>query len=93
MAREFMTRKISSTKVTYATVTLQDGKAVTSEPIEVEFAGKLQEHQAHNKLNDVESEKFVVLDIEKRENNYRMAVADFIANAEIVNTEDKEENA
>lgn len=92
MARNQLQRRVKSTKVKYSIVNVSNGEGTLSEPKTAQFEGKLQEHQVHNKLNDIETEKFVILETTVHEALYTMSITDFIKHAKKVEEKNQEEN-
>lgn len=90
-ARRVMQRKVATTTIEYSTIAVENGTVVQSEPKTITAVGKLSEMKAHNEINKVEVEQFVILNIEHAEYLYSMDVEEFLKLAqkeEIKNQED-----
>lgn len=90
MARNIMQRKVKSSTVTYATIVVEDGKVVQSEPKTIEVMGQVSDTKAHREVKKVEAEQFIIISVEVQEALYTMPVSKFmeLATKENTNQED-----
>lgn len=90
MARSIMQRKVKSSTVTYATIVVEDGKVVQSEPKTIEVMGQISDTKAHREVKKVEAEQFIIISVEVQEALYTMPVSKFmeLATKENTNQED-----
>lgn len=86
MARNTMQRKVKSSTVTYATIVVENGKVVQSEPKTIEVMGQISDTKAHREVKKVEAEQFIIISVEVQEALYTMSVSKFIELAEKENT-------
>lgn len=90
MARNTMQRKVKSSTVTYATIVVENGKVVQSEPKTIEIMGQISDTKAHREVKKVEAEQFIIISVEVQEAVYTMPVSKFmeLATKENTNQED-----
>ena len=90
MARNIMQRKVKSSTVTYATIVVENGKVVQSEPKTIEVMGQISDTKAHREVKKVEAEQFIIISVEVQEALYTMPVSKFmeLATKENTNQED-----
>lgn len=90
MARNTMQRKVKSSTVTYATIVVENGKVVQSEPKTIEVMGQISDTKAHREVKKVEAEQFIIISVEVQEALYTMSVSQFmeLATKENTNQED-----
>lgn len=90
MARNTMQRKVKSSTVTYATIVVENGKVVQSEPKTIEVMGQISDTKAHREVKKVEAEQFIIISVEVQESLYTMPVSKFmeLATKENTNQED-----
>ena len=90
MARNTMQRKVKSSTVTYATIVVENGKVVQSEPKTIEVMGQISDTKAHREVKKVEAEQFIIISVEVQEAVYTMPVSKFmeLATKENTNQED-----
>lgn len=86
MARSIMQRKVKSSTVTYATIVVENGKVVQSEPKTIEVMGQISDTKAHREVKKVEAEQFIIISVEVQEALYTMPVSQFMELAKKENT-------
>lgn len=89
MARHFINREITTTKVTAAKMTMVDGLVTTEQLEGITLVGNVSLEKANKEVKKIYGEGATAFSVEANTHKYRIATDVFVKHAEIV-TEEQE---